>query len=159
MTIEKGCATGMRQCWSGIVDGRPSPDGRWLAYVAADQGRGEVFVRSLEGGGEWWRLSSGGGVRPFWSVAGDELFFVDPVGTVWGVQVGEGRGFRAPEPARLFDLDAVDAFDNSDCDRVSALPDGRFVIVERGASERPPNRFDLILDLASELERLPPRGR
>jgi len=22
MTIEKGCATGMRQCWSGIVDGR-----------------------------------------------------------------------------------------------------------------------------------------
>ncbi len=23
MTIERGCATGMRQCWSGIVDGRP----------------------------------------------------------------------------------------------------------------------------------------
>ena len=23
MTIEKGCATGMRQCWSGIFDGRP----------------------------------------------------------------------------------------------------------------------------------------
>lgn len=23
MTIEKGCATGMRQCWSGIVEGRP----------------------------------------------------------------------------------------------------------------------------------------
>ena len=23
MTIEKGCATGMRQCWSGLVDGRP----------------------------------------------------------------------------------------------------------------------------------------
>jgi hypothetical protein len=23
MTIERGCATGMRQCWSGIVDGEP----------------------------------------------------------------------------------------------------------------------------------------
>lgn len=23
MTIEKGCATGMRQCWSGVVDGKP----------------------------------------------------------------------------------------------------------------------------------------
>ena len=28
-----------------------SPDGRWVAYVSGDSGRGEVYVRSLEGAG------------------------------------------------------------------------------------------------------------
>ena len=58
---------------AGVV----SPDGRWLAYVSNRTRREEVYVRSFEGTGGRWQVSTrgGGGVR--WGRDGRELFFVE----------------------------------------------------------------------------------
>ena len=52
-----------------------SPDGRWLAYSSNETGRTEVNVVSFPEIARRQQISSGGGSRPQWSHAGDELFF------------------------------------------------------------------------------------
>ncbi len=55
---------------------RFSPDGRWIAYRSNESGNNEIYVRPFptRGGGKWL-ISSGGGLYPFWSHNGRELFY------------------------------------------------------------------------------------
>jgi Tol biopolymer transport system component len=62
--------------------GAVSPDGRWLAYVSSRTRREEVYVRSLDGRGGRWQLSTGGGGAPYWGRDSHELFFVTTSGEV-----------------------------------------------------------------------------
>ena len=56
-----------------------SRDGRWLAYVSNETGRGEVFVRPFPNVNDGkTQISSGGGVEPVWAHNGRELFFRNP---------------------------------------------------------------------------------
>ena len=52
-----------------------SPDGRWLAYVSDESGRGEVYVQPFPGPGGKWPISTDGGTEPAWSADGRELYF------------------------------------------------------------------------------------
>jgi eukaryotic-like serine/threonine-protein kinase len=54
---------------------RFSPDGAFLAYVANESGREEVYVRPSAPGGGRVQVSTNGGRRPIWSADGRELFF------------------------------------------------------------------------------------
>lgn len=58
------------------TDGRWSPDGTWVAYVADESGRPDVYA--LRGGtaAERIRVSFAGGSRPRWSRDGRSIFFV-----------------------------------------------------------------------------------
>jgi Tol biopolymer transport system component len=53
-----------------------SPDGRWLAYDAAESGRNEVFVQPYPGPGRRHQISTDGGISPVWRGDGRELFYV-----------------------------------------------------------------------------------
>jgi eukaryotic-like serine/threonine-protein kinase len=53
-----------------------SPDGRLLAYHAAEAGRSEVHVIALDGSNRKWQVSIDGGVQARWSRNGRELFFL-----------------------------------------------------------------------------------
>ncbi len=56
---------------------RPSPDGRWLAYVSDESGVGEVYVRSTDATrAERWQVSASGGRVPRWARDGRELFYL-----------------------------------------------------------------------------------
>ncbi len=55
-----------------------SPDGRWLAYSSAENGRNEVFVRPFPGPGGKWQISADGGIHPTWSRTRKELFYLSP---------------------------------------------------------------------------------
>ena len=65
------------------IDGRPSPDGRWLAYVSNESGIDEVFLSPLTRDpatgvpvvGSKVLVSSGGGMSPRWRKDGRELFY------------------------------------------------------------------------------------
>ena len=61
---------------SGTLQYAPtvSPDGRWLAYVSTASNVQEVYVREMDGTGQW-QISTGGGVGPQWSPDGRELFY------------------------------------------------------------------------------------
>ncbi|MBK5292069.1 MAG: PD40 domain-containing protein, partial [Acidobacteriia bacterium] len=57
-----------------------SPEGRWLAYVSAEFGAAEVFVRPAPGSaskasGGKWQISKGGARMPRWSPNRRELFY------------------------------------------------------------------------------------
>ncbi len=53
-----------------------SPDGRWLAYVSNETGRGEVYLRSFPDASRKTLVSNQGGSEPAWSPDGRELFYV-----------------------------------------------------------------------------------
>jgi serine/threonine-protein kinase len=52
-----------------------SPDGRWVAYSNADGGVYQVYVRAFPDNGTQLQVSNGGGILPFWSRTGHELFY------------------------------------------------------------------------------------
>ena len=54
---------------------KPSPDGRWLAFVSSRSGRYEVYVRAVEGPAGLHQISTSGGYEPVWAPNGRELFF------------------------------------------------------------------------------------
>ena len=55
--------------------GEFSPDGRYLAYLAREVARHELYVRPLDGKGTRWRVSPTGAGRPRWSRDGRTLFY------------------------------------------------------------------------------------
>src|SRR5262245_38673135 len=81
------------------LEGRLSPDGRWMGYVSNESGRYELFVRSFPGGAHKWQISSGGGVEPAWRGDGRELFYLAPDRTLMAVSLKESTGEPdAPHP-------------------------------------------------------------
>jgi len=52
-----------------------SPDGNWMAFSYAEQGREQVYVTPYPGPGRRWVASSDGGNEPVWSRDGSELFY------------------------------------------------------------------------------------
>ena len=55
-----------------FVEGAPmfAPDGRAIAYVSAETGRNEIYLRAFPGPGERVTVSSSGGNEPVWSPTG-----------------------------------------------------------------------------------------
>lgn len=52
-----------------------SPDSRWIAYVANESGRYEVYVRPFPGPGTAVQVSQGGGAEPAWAFDGRRIYF------------------------------------------------------------------------------------
>jgi len=55
--------------------GSLSADGRWMAYVSAESGRLEVYVRPFPGPGPALQVSTSGGDEPCWAGRGLDLIF------------------------------------------------------------------------------------
>lgn len=58
------------------VDGRVSPDGRWLAYSSDESGHWDVYLDRLPQGKQRMRVSTAGGSKPQWADGGRALFFL-----------------------------------------------------------------------------------
>jgi Tol biopolymer transport system component len=92
------------------IEGRFSPDGRWVAYVSNQSGQNEVYVRGFtadfSGGsastGGTILVSRGGGSAPRWRGDGRELFYLAPSGQMMAVAVTAGSAFEAGTPSALF---------------------------------------------------------
>ena len=92
------------------IEGRFSPDGRWVAYVSNQSGVNEVYVRgfatdfssgSASVGGSTL-VSRGGGAAPRWRRDGRELFYLAPNGKMMAVDVKSGQVFDVGAPTALF---------------------------------------------------------
>jgi eukaryotic-like serine/threonine-protein kinase len=86
----------MLQTWP-----KPSPDGRYLAFVSDESGVDEVYVRRYPEGEGKWQVSVGGGTWPRWSAAGDRLWYVRRE-TLMEVDVTLGPEIRLGAPRELF---------------------------------------------------------
>jgi len=97
------------------IDGKFSPNGRWIAYFSDESGTNEVYVRAFDvssarvtragkdapAAGKWM-VSKDGGTSPLWRHDGKELFYLSPDGTAMAVELNPGAAFQAGIPKALF---------------------------------------------------------
>jgi serine/threonine-protein kinase len=133
-----------------------SPDGRWIAYSSTESGRSEVYVTPFpDVDRNRWQVSVNGGYDPTWAPNGGELFFVgnNAMMSVGIIDAGESLQFSEPEV--LFEGDFV--WSSSHARQYDVAPDGqRFLMMK--PEEGSPQRINIVLNWAQELERLVPTG-
>jgi len=105
-----------------------SPDGRWLAYMDAESGSNQVYVRAYPDRGEKWPISDNGGSHPVWSRTRPELLYEGDDGRIMAAAYTiRGTSFvpdkpRPWNPVRLATMGLTQAFDLApDGERVVAL--------------------------------------
>ena len=128
-----------------------SPDGRWVAYVADESDRDEIYIRPYPGPGGKVPVSKDGGTEPTWSADGTELFFRSG-DQVLAVTVQAGRTFLdVGAPRVLFEGQYLTQLNARSYD---VHPDGkRFLMIDPG---REATDLVIVLNWFEELERLVP---
>jgi Tol biopolymer transport system component len=129
-----------------------SPDGRLLAFASNQSGLQEVYVRTLDGDGDFVQVSQEGGTEPVWAPDGRELFYLSTVQGQTDLMAASVR--RAPtlevtERRSLFS--AADYVGTNPHANYDVSPDGRtFVMVRRS----PATRIVIIQNLPELVRRL-----
>jgi Tol biopolymer transport system component/predicted Ser/Thr protein kinase len=139
------------------IQGRFSPDGRWLAYTSIGGTRPEVFVKPYPGATAGQQISLDGGEMPRWRDDGRELYYVAPDGTLMALSLqvasgSSGQTLRPGPPTALFSGLRVSA-PNSTPQFASYAPvDGgeRFLVMRSFAE--PKNPITVIVDWQAGLE-------
>ncbi len=112
-----------------------SPNGKWIAYVADESHRREVFVQSFPGLGAKHQISSDGGGEPLWSPDGRNLYFRER-GQMLVVDVTYEPAFHTSRPRVLFVSDHDAAL--SGHQHYSISRDGkRFLMITHGTVTGP----------------------
>jgi Tol biopolymer transport system component len=128
------------------MEGRFSPDGKWVAYASDESGRFEVYVRSFPDGNQRYQISNDGGRRPFWRGDGKEIFYIDADNYVIAALIEMTPTFKIGSAKKLFET----AFPIPDESRYSVSPDGqRFLLYS------PTGRatMTIVLNWTAELEK------
>ena len=133
-----------------------SPDGKWMAYVAAESNRPDVYVRpfpNVEDGR--WQVSVDGGTSPLWSPDGKWLYYASGRKAI-GVPVETTPTFRPGTPAELFDMPPIYSSALASGWRLwDMAPDGqRFLMVVPGGDGE--TQIVVVLNWSEELKRLVP---
>jgi Tol biopolymer transport system component/tRNA A-37 threonylcarbamoyl transferase component Bud32 len=117
-----------------------SPDGRWLAYSAAESGQQEVYVTSLPAGGQRIRVSTSGGFDPKWVRGGKELLYLSAAGndvSVMSVPVGTGLTFTSGTPRAILTRRHLECF--------TVSSDGERLLLSVESGDTPPPYISLTL--------------
>jgi Tol biopolymer transport system component/predicted Ser/Thr protein kinase len=84
------------------VQGRLSPNARWIAYASDESGRFEVYVQSFDDARNKTLVSTHGGSQPTWRRDGHELFYVAADGAMMAVPVRSESRFEHGAEVKLF---------------------------------------------------------
>jgi Tol biopolymer transport system component len=135
------------------VQGRLSPDQRWMAYASDESGRFEVYVRRYPDGANQSTLSIAGGMQPRWRADGRELFYLEPDGQLMAVSViTDGPAFEAAAPRPLFTMEVPEPSAPFPTDYDVSADGQRFlanIVVDQAS--RP--SVKIVLNWTTELER------
>lgn len=133
-----------------------SPDGHFVAYMSAESGTGQVYVKPYPDDGVKWQVSSEGGAKPLWSRNGHRLFYVGSSGGQAKMMVADYRINHAAFIASKARCWSQQRLSLSDVYRdFDVGPDGRMAVYTETepASNNDPGRLELLLKLSDELER------
>jgi serine/threonine-protein kinase len=111
-----------------------SPDGRWIAYVSDESGRDEVYVRPYPGPGGKLKISAEGGVEPFWSENGLEIYYRHGR-RLFEAAFRAGNSGAAGIPKILFEGDFLLSYNANPAYDIGT--DGRFLMIRGGRQSRP----------------------
>ena len=119
------------------IDGRVSPNGRWLAYTSLEAGQRQVYVTTFPTPGERWRVSIAGGQDPQWRRDGKELYYIAEDHTLTAIPVSGESTFQAGTADLLF-RPAFDPQSVTFGSVYAPAPDGqRFLIIEHMRKDDP----------------------
>jgi serine/threonine-protein kinase len=133
-----------------------SPDGRLIAYMSSEQGTFEIFVKSFDGTGGPWRVSSNGGAHPEWSRTERLLIYTAGDQLMAAAYEFDGRAFRSRTPVPW---SPVRYASGGPTRRYDLHKDGQRVVVA-GPDNSTSVAYDKIVfvfDFFDELNRLLPR--
>jgi serine/threonine-protein kinase len=137
-----------------------SPDGRWIAYRSNVSGSAEICVQPFSATGGKWQISSGGGLFPFWSKNGHELFYETPDNRIMAVDYTVNGDSFAPGKPRLWSEKQV--FHPSGLVNLDLAPDGKRFAVPAAPETATPEKGSVhvifLLNFFDELKRRVPAG-
>jgi Tol biopolymer transport system component len=114
------------------VNGRLSPDGRWMAYTSNEGGSYEVYVRPYSSGSGIWQVSHNGGYQPQWRADGREIYFLSPDRRLMAAPVSvQGASFVPGDPVALFSVGTSSWEALSTGSQYAPSPDGQRFLVNR----------------------------
>ena len=123
------------------LNGRVSPDGRWLSWISEETGRGEAYVMPYPNG-EKRQVSSGGADDAFWLGKSGDLAWVRD-GSLLAARIGaDGPGASRP-------LLGGPVLANAQA--VAAAPDGKRLLVAMPADGGSSGSLTLIANWPAEL--------
>ena len=89
----------------GEFGGFVSPDGRWVVYLSDMSGRGEIYVRPLNGDGQATKISTDGSAGARWAKDGRSILYRTPQGKLMSVAVStDGDRLKAELPVERTDF-------------------------------------------------------
>jgi serine/threonine protein kinase/Tol biopolymer transport system component len=129
-----------------------SPDGRFFAYETNETGRLEVWVQEYPTAVRRLRVSTAGGMTPFWTADSRGVYFLDNDKTaVLYATVADGSGLRSDAvPNRLFNLE-IGAGSGASDPVYGVSADGRTFAIIRDPLP-PPGSFELVSNWFEELK-------
>jgi len=128
---------------------RFSPDGKWVAYLSNESGRGEVYVVPFPGPGGRWQVSNGasitgGGSALAWSRDGKQIYYRSTDGPLMAADVEpKGNELHAGAPRQIFAATTVGSIDTG--------PDGR-ILVRVSAEHGEASPITMVLNWDAELK-------
>lgn len=126
-----------------------APDGKSLAWVSAESGRNEVYVRAFPGPGPKQKISTDGGREPVWARNGRELFYRRGA-DVMVADVRLGPPLQIGPPRLLIRATTMMAAGNRA--NYDVTPDGqRFVMVQAETAPTPQD-LDVTLNWGAVLQ-------
>jgi Tol biopolymer transport system component len=131
---------------------RFSPDGRWLAYISNESGRGEVYVVPFPGPGGRWQISNNGvtmglsGAAIAWSRDGKQLYFRETTGPLMAADIQmQGNEFHSGLPRQIFTSPGG-------VRPIDTAPDGRILVMVHAGQEIS-SPITLVLNWDAELKK------
>lgn len=85
------------------MDGRISPNGKWLAYTSDESGLREVYVSAISGSSGKWQISTAGGSQPKWRRDGKEIYYLAADRKLMAVPIQDSDHFQAGTANPLFE--------------------------------------------------------
>ncbi len=143
-----------------------SPDGRMIAYVSNEAGRGEAYVCRWEQGGPVGQplLASQKGCDAWvsWSRDGKRLYYESKQNQVVWVTIGTTPRLSASAPEIAWDLNALRIVSEGPGDfLLDLLPEEKLLVIQKGESEDELTRYDIAFNFLEELRskfRKSPKG-
>jgi serine/threonine protein kinase/Tol biopolymer transport system component len=120
-----------------------SPDGNWLAYQSDESGNNEVYVTQFPQPARSWRISTSGGVNPFWRGDGKELYFVSG-NKLMAVSVTGGTEFQSGTPQPLFEIEGAN---------YAPSKDGQRFLVRVVTDKAPAPPINVVLSWTAQLKK------
>jgi eukaryotic-like serine/threonine-protein kinase len=102
------------------INGKLSPDGRWMLYISNESGRNEAYIAPFPATGAKWQVSQGGVEGADWGIGGKEVIVVSPpVGLLSISLEPRGNGLEVGAPKLLLSVpEAVNGAIARDAQRV-----------------------------------------